>query len=507
MPDAVLRAENLTKRYGGITALEDVSLSLAAGEVLALLGANGAGKSTLVKLLSGNILPDGGSIAIGGEGRHLTSPRMAFEAGVATVHQELSLFGSLTVAQNVLIGREERGRFGHIREDASLRRTEALLAEIGVPDIAADARVGTLSLAQRQLVEIAKAMSFDPRVLILDEPTSALGLTDVHRLLTVVRGLRAKGRAIIFISHRMEEIEDIADSVTILRSGRKVGAFPRHSFTRERALELMLGETQQQLHAVPPPPAPPDSTPPILQVADLRLDGRLNGVSFDLRPGEVLGLAGLEGQGQKDMLFALFGLFRRGLRGDVIIRGQARRASRPLQAIAAGLAFIPDDRKNMGGFMFLPIAHNVTITILNRLRRFLFLDSRQEKAVVSALIRQLAIKCSSADAPLGSLSGGNQQKVIAAKWLAFERDIYLFCDPTRGVDAGARETIYATIRDLAAAGKGIILYSTDMVEFPILCSRVLVFRGGKIAGAVSGAEINEESILALSFRDTGTVAA
>jgi ribose transport system ATP-binding protein len=423
------------------------------------------------------------------------------------VHQELSLFGSLTVAQNILIGREARDRFGRIREDASRVRAEALLAEIGVPDIAADARVGTLSLAQRQLVEIAKAISFDPQVLILDEPTSALGLTDVHRLLTVVRGLRARGRAIIFISHRMEEIEDIADSITILRSGRKVGAFMRETFTREGALELMLGETQQQLHAVPPPPAPLPSTPPILQVADLRLAGRLNGVSFDLRPGEVLGLAGLEGQGQKDILFALFGLFRRGLQGDVTIRGRARRASRPLQAIDAGLAFIPDDRKNMGGFMFLPITHNITITILSRLRRFLFLDFGREKTVVADLIQRLAIKCASADAPLGSLSGGNQQKVIAAKWLALERDIYLFCDPTRGVDAGARETIYATIRDLAAAGKGIILYSTDMVEFPILCSRVLVFRGGKIAGAVTGAGISEESILDLSFRDTGAVAA
>jgi ribose transport system ATP-binding protein len=252
---------------------------------------------------------------------------------------------------------------------------------------------------------------------------------------------------------------------------------------------------------------PSHAKPPVLQAADLRLAGRLNGVSFDLRAGEVLGFAGLEGQGQKDTLFALFGLFRRGLSGEVTVHGRSRLARKPLQAIEAGFAFIPDDRKNMGGLMFLPVGQNISITMLGHLRRFLFLDFSLERNTVKDLIQRLKIKTASARAPLGSLSGGNQQKVIAAKWLALERDIYLFCDPTRGVDAGARETIYATIRDLAAAGKGVILYSTDMVEFPILCSRVLVFRGGKIAGAVKGDAISEESILALSFREGEEVAA
>lgn len=497
----VLHAENLTKRYGGVTALEGVDLTIHRGEIRALLGANGAGKSTLVKLLSGNVMPDIGTITVAGTTRRFASPRSAFGAGIATVHQELSLFAGLSVAQNIFIGREERGRFGQIRERAVLARAEALLDQLGVADIRAEAKVGTLSLAQRQLVEIAKAMAFDPEVLILDEPTSALGLSDVRRLLTVVGALKARGRAILFISHRMEEIETIADAITILRSGRKVGDFSRSAFSRERALELMLGETQEQLHGGPPPVAVAEAATPVLRVTDLHLGGRLRGVSFDLRAGEVLGFAGLEGQGQKDTLFALFGLFRRGLSGEVAVRGHNRRARRPLQAIDAGFAFIPDDRKNMGGLMFLSVGQNISITMLDYLRRFPFLSFRLEQTTVRTLIRRLQIKAASAGAALASLSGGNQQKVVVAKWLVPERDIYLFCDPTRGVDAGARETIYATIRELAAGGKAVILYSTDMVEFPILCSRVLVFRGGKIAGSVKGDAINEEAILALSFRE------
>ena len=503
----VLHAETLTKHYGGVTALEGVNLTLRAGEVHALLGANGAGKSTLVKLLSGNILPDKGTITIGSDTCRFNSPQAAFAAGIATVHQELSLFGGLTVAQNILIGREICDRFGRIREDVTRRRAETLLAEMNVREISAEARVRTLSLAQRQLVEIAKALSFDPRVLILDEPTSALGLTDVNRLLTVVRGLRARGRAIVFISHRMEEIADIADTVTILRNGRKVGEFTRQSFTRRDALELMLGEVLQQQSAFPSPPPPIAATPPVLRVDNLRLPGRLNGVSFELRAGEVLGLAGLEGQGQKDTLFALFGLYRHGLQGTIAVRGQLIRMSRPLRAIGAGLAFIPDDRKNMGGFLFLSITQNVTVTIASQLRRFLMVNFARERKLVAGLIERLRIKCASAGAPLGSLSGGNQQKVITAKWLALDRDIYLFCDPTRGVDAGARETLYATIRELAAAGKGILLYSTDMVEFPLLCSRVLVFRGGKISGIATGSAIREETILELSFREVKAIEA
>ena len=492
-----LRAQGLSKHFGGVAALDAVNLTLHAGEVHALLGANGAGKSTLVKLLAGYLRPDHGTIELHGRPVRLGRPEAAFQAGIATVHQELSLFGNLTVAQNILIGREPRGRLGFIREGALTRQAGDLLRRIGMSGIDPAARVADLALGARQLVEIAKAMSFDPAVLILDEPTSALGHAEVRHLLDVVRGLRDRGRSIVFISHRMEEIEDIADRITILRSGQVVGSFPAQQFDRAEALRLMLGETAAIAHA--PPPPPPPTAPVRLAALDLSLPGRLRGVSFELRAGEVLGLAGL--QGQKDALFALFGIWRRGVSGQIMAGERRFMPRRPRSAIRAGLAFVPDDRKSMGGFLGLSVAHNISITLLERLRRGPLLDRAAERRIVDELVERLGIRCASPAARLSSLSGGNQQKAIAAKWLARERSVYLFCDPTRGVDAGARESLYATIRDLAAAGKGVLFYSTDLAEFPILCSRVLVLRGGRIAGSLSGAEITEKAILGLSFQD------
>ena len=494
-----LRAQGLTKHFGGVTALDAVDLTLHAGEVHALLGANGAGKSTLVKLLSGNLQPDHGEMEMRGQKLRLAGPQAAFRTGIATVHQELSLFANLTVAQNILIGREPRNRTGFIREHPLSEQVATLLQQLGITGIDPDARVGDLPLAVRQLVEIAKAMAFDPAVLILDEPTSALGPQEVRHLLDVVRGLRDRGRAIVFISHRMEEIENIADRVTILRSGRVVGSFRAHAFERAEALRLMLGETAVVEHT--PPAQPPDDAPVLLSVQNLSLPRRLDRLNFELRAGEVLGLAGLEGQGQKDALFALFGVWRHGLSGQIAVGGRRFMPHRPRTAIAAGLAFVPDDRKSMGGFLGLSVADNISVTLLERLRRGLFIDAGAERRIVRNLIDRLAIRCASPAARLSSLSGGNQQKAITAKWLALERSVYLFCDPTRGVDAGAREMLYATIRELAEAGRGVLLFSTDIAEFPILCSRVLVLRGGRVAGSLSGPDITEQSILDLSFRE------
>lgn len=503
MPASLL-ATGLLKRYGGITALQEVDLALAAGEVHALLGANGAGKSTIVKILAGIVQPDDGTLVVSGKPLRLVSPQAAFQAGIATVHQELSLFSGLSVAQNVLIGREARSGIGWIREAASIETARALLLRLGVNEIAPEAQVGALSLAQQQLVEIAKAMSFKPRVLILDEPTSALGRTDVERLLRVVQALRADGCAIVFISHRMDEIASIADQVTILRAGRKVGEMSRASFDPARALDLMLGDTPQHLQRLRAVPTP--DTPPLLVVRDLAMPARLQGISLEVRPGEVLGLAGLEGQGQKDLLFALFGLFRRGLSGSVVVHQRPARSTRPRNAIARAFALIPDDRKTMGGFPELSVSHNIVVTVLGRLGRRLALNRRLEVGIVAGLIERLRIKCGSPAAPLSSLSGGNQQKVMAAKWLAHGAEVYLFSDPTRGVDAGAREILYETIHELAAAGRAIIVYSTDMNEFQILCSRVLVFRAGRVVGSLGGADVTEENILSLSFQDCAQAA-
>jgi ribose transport system ATP-binding protein len=500
-----LHAAGLTKRYGGITALQDVALTLVPGEVHALLGANGAGKSTLVKILAGIIQPDEGILELNREPLRLGSPQAAYRARIATVHQELSLFPGLTVAQNVLIGRETRDRIGWIREASSIDTARVLLEQLDVQDIAPTTMVSDLSLAQQQLVEIAKAMSFDPLVLILDEPTSALGRSDVEHLLAVVRKLRGRGCAIVFISHRMDEITSIADQVTVLRNGRKVGEMSRATFNPAKALELMLGDTPRHLQRLKAP-ASLDLQPPLLEVRSLTVPGRLAGLSLEVRPGEVVGLAGLEGQGQKEALFALFGLFRRGLSGSVEVRGKPARATRPRQAIASAFALIPDDRKAMGGFVGLGVGRNISITVLDRLRSLGVISPGRERSLVAGLVERLRIKCASPEVSLGSLSGGNQQKVVAAKWLAHGADVYLFCDPTRGVDAGAREILYETIHALAAEGRSILIYSTDMNEFAILCSRVLVFRGGHVSGSLVGAEITEENILGLSFHEAAHAA-
>ena len=498
----VLAAVGLAKRFGGVVALRGVDLALRQGEVHALIGANGAGKSTFVKVLAGVVRPDVGEIRIRGRLTAFAGPRAAYDAGIATVHQELSLFPSLSVAENVLIGQEPRRGGLFVDRRTQRERAAALLDGLGVADIDPDAKLGELPLAQAQIVEIAKALSSDPSVLILDEPTSALSITEVERLLELIERLRAQGTAIVFISHRLGEIERIADRVSILRSGEKVGEFPRGAFNRGSALALMLGESWQANRAARPPAARDlSAAPPVMRVQGLTLHRHFTNVSFELRPGEVLGLAGLEGQGQKDVLFALFGLFRRGLEGTIELAGRRLRPRRPRQSIDAGMAFIPDDRKSLGGFLGLSISENIAITVLDRVSRGLLLNPAAEASLVQGLVGRLGIVCPSTAVPLGSLSGGNQQKVVVAKWLARPMPVYVFCDPTRGVDAGARAELFQVIRELVAAGAGILFYSTDISEFPALCNRVLVFREGHVSGTLSGEAISEQNILDLSFRE------
>lgn len=502
----VLIGTGLGKHFGGVAALSGVDLALYRGEVHALLGANGAGKSTLVKLLAGIEQPDTGEIRIQGKVVRFATPRAAIAAGIATVHQELSLFPSLSVAANILVGQEPRHGGVWIDRRTLRRRAAELLDILGAREIGVATPVAELSLAESQLVEIAKALSTDPTVLILDEPTSALSVTEVERLVEVITRLRAKGTAIVLISHRLAEIERLADRVSILRSGEKVGSFAPGEFNRERALTLMLGESWQQGKAAAPPPRS-RATKPLLSLEHLTLAPHFADVSLALHPGEVLGLAGLEGQGQKELLLALFGLFRHGLKGRIVLSGRRLRPRRPTEPIKAGLAFIPDDRKSLGGFLGLSVSENITIAVLERLRHFFLLSPAREAALVKGLMRRLGVVGPGPRAPLGSLSGGNQQKVIVAKWLARRAAVYAFCDPTRGVDAGARAGLFDIIRELAERGSGVLFYSTDISEFPSLCTYVLVFREGRISGALEGSAINEQNILDLSFREGAREAA
>ncbi len=497
-----LVASGLSKRFGGVIALRNVDLTLYPGEVHALLGANGAGKSTLMKLLAGIEQPDEGAISVNGGAVLIPNPRAALSAGIAIVHQELSLFPSLGVTENIMIGQEpRRGRFW-IDKVAMRKRARDLLDSLGATDIDTSSTVGDLPLAQAQLVEIAKALSTDPSVLILDEPTSALSITEVEHLLSVIDRLRKRGASIVFISHRFSEIERIADRVTILRSGEKAGEFRPGTFNRDEALALMLGETwRKELSTRSAEAFTGDAEATVLQVDDLTLVPHFADIDFKLRRGEILGFTGLEGQGQKELLFAIFGLFRKGLHGKITVGGDHLLPRHPRESISAGIALIPDDRKTLGGFLNLSISENIAITVLESLRSALIINRRAEADLVDGYIRRLSIKCTSSAVSLGSLSGGNQQKVVVAKWLARKAPVYMFCDPTRGVDAGARTELFAVIRELAASGSAILFYSTDLSEFAQLCNRVLVFRDGRVSGTLDGPEIVEQNILDLSFKE------
>ncbi len=500
--DSILVAENLSKSFGATQALRKADLRCRAGEVHALLGANGAGKSTLVRLLSGVIRPDTGTILLRGQNVRFSSPKQAAVAGLATVFQELSLFPHLTVAQNILIGQEPTSRIGWIKEDKVLTRAEGILSLLGEKTVDPSAMVETLSLGQRQVVEIAKALSHQPDILLLDEATSALGPEESARLFALVRSLRDSGKGIIFISHRMEEIEAIADRITILKDGETVGHLTRDQFDRSHIFRLMLGtELSRSIDTkkAEKNPSQPNAGP-IIRVENLELKRRLHDVSFEAWPGEILGLAGLEGQGQVALLHLLFGMYRRGYSGLVTINGRTGLPRTPWHATKLGLGLIPEDRKTQGAILPLSVEANFSLSSLNGLTNgFGLIRRSREQSLVRQLTSRLAVKTTNPGEPIAKLSGGNQQKVVIGKWLARNPSIFLFCDPTRGVDIAAKASIYDIVRRLAADGKGIIYYSTEHEELVSLCDRVMVFRDGRITGSLSGADLNHHNLLALSF--------
>jgi ribose transport system ATP-binding protein len=488
----VIAAQRLAKRYGPVTALEDASISCGAGEVHALLGANGAGKSTFVKILSGVIRPDAGGIMLEGEPLQFTSPAHAAQRGIATVFQELSLFPQLTVAQNVLAGREPLNRLGLVDPGTRRARVHNLLERLGIGHLRPDQQVAELSLADRQIVEICKALSHDPRVLMLDEGTSALAHQEVRKLFSLLATLKARGLAVIFISHRMPEIREVADRVTVLRDGRDVLSAPVRDVDDERLIDTMLG--RHLAHAprgVRPLPA---AEAPLLAVRGLHVPGRLRDVSFTLRRGEVFGVTGLDGQGQAELLWALFGGFRT-LGGAVTMNGGPVRLTAPWRAMRAGIALIPPERKTAGLILPLSISRNIVLPSLSQFSRFGLLLGGVERQTAEDLARRLEIKAESVEVAAGTLSGGNQQKVVLAKWLAAGSDLFLLHDPTRGVDLGAKEAFGRLLGELAAAGKSAILYSTEVEELIAHCHRVAVMDRGRIIIVLEGADISEANIL------------
>jgi ribose transport system ATP-binding protein len=484
----------ISKRYGGVRALENAELFVKPGRVHAILGENGAGKSTLIKIMAGVVAPDEGRMLIDGAAVSFRSPADAARHGIACVFQELSLIPDLSVADNILIANPPR-RFGMIDGAAQRRIAEEALARAGAGDIHPRAMVRDLPLSRRQMVEIAKALVGRPRILILDEATSALTASDVTRVFEVLKRLKAEGLAILYISHRMHEIAELADECTVFRNGQKVASYEAGTRTDNEVIEMMIG---REYHSVfPPKPDRTERLTPVLECRNLGWTERLKDISFSAGKGEVIGLGGLDGQGQRELLLALFGVLR-GTTGSVLVDGKPVSLSGPTAARASGvgMALIPEDRKTEGLMLPMTVRENLSFASLDHLSKAGIIDRALEEERIDEMVKLLAIKTAGIDISVGSLSGGNQQKVVIAKWLMRNPRIILLNDPTRGIDVGTKQEIYQLLRRLADAGAAIVFYSTDYDELIGCCDRVLVLYDGRVVKELEGEGLNEHALIA-----------
>jgi ribose transport system ATP-binding protein len=496
MTEPLLRLEGVSKRYGGVRALENARLECGRGRIHAVLGENGAGKSTLIKVMAGVVQPDAGTLKVAGADVELGNPAAATRAGIVTVFQELSLLPDLSVADNISITNPPT-RFGLIDRRAQRRIAESVLSRLGATDIHPLAPVAELPLSRRQMVEIAKALAHHPKILILDEATSALTSADVARVFAVLRALREQGLAIVYISHRMHEIAELADDCSVYRNGRHVSTFPAGSKTSNEIVELMIGREYSSVFPARPPQKA--SLPPVLVVRKLSWAGRLQDIDLELRPGEIVGLGGLDGQGQRDLLLALFGALT-DVSGSVEVSGREISLSSPrrTELVGAGIALIPEDRKSEGVMLPMSVSDNLSFAAIDQFTRFGLIDTRAEQAAVERMIELLQIRSGGLDAKVSSLSGGNQQKVVIGKWLLTNPQIVLLSDPTRGIDVGTKQELYRLMRKLADANVAILFYSTDYDELIGCCDRVLILYDGAIVRALEGDALNEHNIVASS---------
>jgi ribose transport system ATP-binding protein len=499
-----LRLSGVSKSYGATQALVDVSLRIDAGRAEALVGENGAGKSTLVRILNGLTRPDAGSVEVAGRRLRLGSPGASAAAGIATVYQELSLVPEMTVAENLYLGPAQR-TVGRLATQRRLRdRAAADLAEFGVHDIHPDWRVADLSLPERQRIEIVKAVRRRPRVLFLDEATSALGKDAIGWFYRLVEGLKAQGITLVFVTHRLEEVGEICEEVTVLRNGQVVGQHPVAELDRAEMIRLMIGRSLEV--AFPPRSSAPRGAP-ALRVRGLRRPGALHDVSFDLHQGEIVGLAGLDGQGQLDLLLALFGV-RPADGGEIHVDGRPVRIRRPADAIRAGLGigFVPEDRKIDGVLRSQPVSLTMALPSLGRMTRLGWVSGRRRREAVRRAARLVELSEGVLEQPAETLSGGNQQKAVIGKWVVADSRVLLLYDPTRGVDVGAKLEIYRLLRELADSGVAILCYSSELPEVINLSDRVLVFYQRRVAAELSGAEQTEQNVLAAAIGHGGDAA-
>jgi len=485
----LLEMRNMTKVFPGVRALNQVSIALQAGEVRALVGENGAGKSTLIKILSGVYQPSEGEIFLDGKLEAVHDPAYALKLGIIPVHQEVNLEPYLSIAENIFIGRQPRNRF-HLIDYRRMNEDAARwLAELGV---ATDPSVplGMISIAERQMVAIARAVSLDARVVIFDEPTSSLSLRETERLFTVIRRLKEKNIAVIYISHRLEEIFRVCNSLTVMRDGALVATKTVAGVNTDDVIRMMIGRDLKDLYQK-------SATPvgrPVLEVTDLTVEGILNDISFTLHSGEIVGISGLVGAGRTELARAIFGDLPYQA-GRIVVDGKTIQPQCPDDCIRAGIGLVPEDRKEQGLVLAMPVVHNISMTILGKLARLGIIRGRKEAQVAEEFVRRLAIKTPSIKQPVQFLSGGNQQRVVVAKWLATNPKVLLVDEPTRGIDVGAKSEIYALLNQLAGQGVAILMISSELPEILAMSDRILVMHQGRIKAELVGKTANEETIM------------
>jgi rhamnose transport system ATP-binding protein len=484
-----LALDGIRKQFGPIRVLDGVDLELRAGSVLALVGENGAGKSTAVKIMTGIHRPDAGHVRVAGAAVELGSTQDAWKHGIAAIHQETAMFDELSIAENIFLGHLVTRRGGWLDWATMKRRAAALLASLD-SDLRPETALGALSVAQKHLVEIARALSHDARIVIMDEPTAALSTREVRDLFAIVHRLKAAGKAILFISHKLDEVFAIADRYTVFRDGCQVGAGPIGDVDQGALIRLMVGRPITQIF----PKTCVPLGPPVLEVRALGNDTEFEDISFELRKGEVLGFYGLVGAGRTELMEAIFGLTEI-VRGDVTLDGAPGGAS-PRQAINRGLVLVPEDRQAHGAILALSVRHNVTLPSLRALSRALVVDRAAEATLARRIVDRLSIRCAGLDQHVGELSGGNQQKVVIGKWFATQPRVIILDEPTQGIDVGSKAAVHTVIGELVAQGVSTIVVSSELPELMGIADRIVVMYKGRIVRVVLRAEFDAATIVA-----------
>jgi ribose transport system ATP-binding protein len=495
----ILAVHDITKTFGDTAALKEVQFDLRAGEVHCLVGENGAGKSTLIKILAGAELPDKGRITVFGKGYSRLTPDLALELGIATIYQDIELIESLTVADNIFLGHEIKNKFGTVDYATQNRKARELMDSLSI-NIPETALVEELSPAQQQTLQIVKALHIHAKIMIMDEPTSSLGVEETKALMDLVRRLTSQKIGVIYISHYLDEVFEIGDRITVLKDGQVIDTFETKKSDIKMITKSMIGRERSLFYNREKVKA----GPVVFQVRDLSRHGVFENISFELHQGEILGFGGIVGAGRSELMNAIFGVDRKD-KGQILINGREINPSSPRDAISGGLAMIPEDRKLLGLFDVRSVLENAII-VKNETNK-LILNHRQERSKIEGLIKRLHIVTAGLGLPVGSLSGGNQQKVILARWLLSRAQVFIFDEPTKGVDIGAKEQIYEIMIELVKEGKSILMVSSDMPELISVSDRIAVMRDGKLVTIVSAKDVTEQELLGyfLGINDNGGI--